>query len=185
MWRNRWNYQLHCKQMQQTSREGLDSTRLGRKINSREIAQKIEFRPHYKMVYAETRICILNAMHKILWDFQRETDPQFPGRKSELVIINKKRRKKRKRTCHQQYFAVPANCRVKVKESEKINQYLDLARELKSCGTCGRRWKQLHFSVLGMIPKGNETVGNQKKNRNHSTRKDLETGSDLISLRFQ
>ena len=32
-------------------------------------------------------------------------------------------------------FAVPAEHRVKLKESEKKDKYLDLSRELKNCGT--------------------------------------------------
>ena len=34
-------------------------------------------------------------------------------------------------TCHLVDFTVPANHRVKMKESKKIDKYLDLARELK------------------------------------------------------
>ena len=32
-------------------------------------------------------------------------------------------------------FAVPADHRIKLKECEKKDKYLDLARELKNCGT--------------------------------------------------
>ena len=42
-----------------------------------------------------------------------------------------------KRTCHLVDFVVPVFHRVKMKESEKIDKYLDLARELKSSRT---RW---------------------------------------------
>ena len=38
---------------------------------------------------------------------------------------------KKKRTCQIVDFAVPADHRVKLKESEKNDKYLDLARELK------------------------------------------------------
>ena len=105
------------------------------------------------MVYAETRIYPLNEMNKILWDFLRETDPQLLARKSELVIINKKRRKKRKRTCHLLYFAVPADCRMKVKDSEKINQYLDLARELKKLWNMRETVIAITFWCAGNDPK--------------------------------
>ena len=43
-----------------------------------------------------------------------------------LVLVNRK-----KGTCH---FAVPAENKVKIKESEKIKKYDDLARELKNSG---------------------------------------------------
>ena len=38
---------------------------------------------------------------------------------------------KKKRTCKIVDFAVPADHRIKLKESEKKDKYLDLARELK------------------------------------------------------
>ena len=42
-----------------------------------------------------------------------------------IVLIIKK-----KRTCHLVDFAVPLDHRMKIKESENIDKYLDLAREL-------------------------------------------------------
>ena len=50
-------------------------------------------------------------------------------RRPDLIIINEK--KKKKKTCKIVNFAVPAEHRIKLKESEKKGQYLDLARELK------------------------------------------------------
>ena len=44
---------------------------------------------------------------------------------------NPKKKKKKKRPCKIVDFAVPADHRLKLKESEKKNKYLDLARELK------------------------------------------------------
>ena len=43
----------------------------------------------------------------------------------------KKKRKKKKRTCKIVDFAVPADHRIKLKECEKKDRYLDLAKELK------------------------------------------------------
>ena len=48
------------------------------------------------------------------------------ARQSDLVII-----KKIKRTCQIVHFAVLADHRVKLKENEKRDKYLDLAREVK------------------------------------------------------
>ena len=48
-------------------------------------------------------------------------------RRPDLVIINKK-----KRTCQIVDFAVPADHRVKLKENEKKDKNLDIARERKS-----------------------------------------------------
>ena len=33
-----------------------------------------------------------NAPHKLLWDFNIETDYQIPARRPDLIIINKKKR---------------------------------------------------------------------------------------------
>ena len=66
-----------------------------------------------------------HATHKILWDFEIQRDNLIAARRLDLVIVNKKR------TCHREDFAIPANHKVKIKETEKRNKYLDLARELK------------------------------------------------------
>ena len=75
-----------------------------------------------------------NDSHKLLWDFNIQTDHLILARRPDLIIINKKR-KKEKRICKIVDFAVPADHRINLKESEKKDKYLDLARELKSCGT--------------------------------------------------
>ena len=77
-----------------------------------------------------------NEMHKILWDFEIQTDHLISVRRPDLVI--------KKRTCRIVEFAIPADHRVKLKESEKRDKYLDLARELKkNYGTLKWRWFKL------------------------------------------
>ena len=50
-------------------------------------------------------------------------------------------------------FAVPLDHRVKIKENEKRNKSLDLARELKkNYGTGSWRWYQLWLGHLGQFP---------------------------------
>ena len=63
---------------------------------------------------------------KLLWDFDIQTDHLISARKPDLVII-----KKRKKICKIVEFAVPADHRIKLKECEKRDKYLDRARELK------------------------------------------------------
>ena len=65
-----------------------------------------------------------NDSHKLLWDFNIQTDPLISARRLDLIIINK-----RKRICKIVDFAVPADHRINLKESEKKDKYLDLARE--------------------------------------------------------
>ena len=67
-----------------------------------------------------------NDTHKLLWDLNIQTDHLIPARRPDLIIINKK-----KRICKIVDFAVPADHRINLKESEKKDKYLDLARKLK------------------------------------------------------
>ena len=69
-----------------------------------------------------------NDTHKLLWDFDIQTDYLISARRPGLIIINKKKKKK---ICKIVDFAVPADHRIKLKECEKRDKYLDLARELK------------------------------------------------------
>ena len=67
-----------------------------------------------------------NDTHKHLWDFDMHTDHLISARRPDLIIIDKK-----KKICKIVDFAVPADHRIKLKECEKKDKYLDLARELK------------------------------------------------------
>ena len=75
---------------------------------------------------------IENDSHKLLLDFNIQTDHQIPARRLDPIIINKKMR-----ICKIVDFAVPADHRINLKESEKKDKYLDLAREMKNLLT----WK--------------------------------------------
>ena len=65
-----------------------------------------------------------NDTHKLPWDFDILTDHQISPRRPDLIIINKK-----KRICKILDFSGPADHRRKLKECEKKDMYLDLARE--------------------------------------------------------
>ena len=67
-----------------------------------------------------------NDSHKLVWDFNIPTDHLIPAWRTDLIRINK-----RKGICKIVDFAVPADHRINLKESEKKDKYLDLARELK------------------------------------------------------
>ena len=69
-----------------------------------------------------------NDTHKLLWDFDIQTDHLISARRPDLIIIN---RKKKKKICKFVDFAVPTDHRIKLKECEKRYKYLDLAREWK------------------------------------------------------
>ena len=96
-------------------------------------------------------------------------------------------------------FAVPANHRIKLKESEKKNKYLDLARELKKLwnmqvqiipiviGTFGTvtKWllKGLEDLEIGGRAEIIQTTALLRTPR--ILRKVLETWGDLLSLKLQ
>ena len=67
-----------------------------------------------------------NDSHKLIWDFNIQKDHLILARRTDLIII-----KKKKRFCKIVDFAVPADHRIILKENEKKDNYLDLGRELK------------------------------------------------------
>ena len=70
-----------------------------------------------------------NDTHKLLWDFNIQTDHLILARRPDLIIINKK--KKKKKICKIVDFAVQADHRINLMKSENKDKYLDLARDLK------------------------------------------------------
>ena len=67
-----------------------------------------------------------NDSHKLLCNFDILTDHLISARRPDLIIINKK-----KENLQNSWTAVSADHRIKLKECEKKDKYLDLARELK------------------------------------------------------
>ena len=87
----------------------------------------------------------------IIWDFNIQTDHLIPVRRPDLIIINNT---KKKRTCKIVDFAVPAEHRIKLKECEKKDKYLDLARELKKLWNMQVTIIPIVIGVFGMVTKG-------------------------------
>ena len=84
---------------------------------------------HKNKLYRHNPALVLeNVTHKFLRDFDIHDGHLITAKRPDLIIINNK---KKKRTCKIVDFAVPAHCRIKLKEWEKKDKYLDLARELK------------------------------------------------------
>ena len=88
--------------------------------------------------------------HKLPWDFNIQTDHLIPARRPDLIIINKKK----KRICKIFNFAVPADLRINLKESEKKDKYLDLARESKKLWNMKVTIVPIVIGALGKITKG-------------------------------
>ena len=90
-----------------------------------------------------------NDSHKLLWDFNIQTDHLIPDRRPDLIIINK-----RKRICKIVDFAIPVDHRINLKESEKKDKYLDLARELKKLWNMKLAIVLIVIGALGTVTKG-------------------------------
>ena len=93
-----------------------------------------------------------NDTHKLLWDFNIQTDHLIPARRPDLIIINKKKKKKKK-ICKIVDFAVPVDHRMILKESEKKDKCLDLARELKKLWNMKVTIVPIVIGALGTITK--------------------------------
>ena len=135
------------------------------------------------MVYAQPRTC------------PRKWYTQTPvARRPDLIIINKK-----KRICKIVNFAVPADHRIKLKECEKRDKYLDLARELKKLWNMKVTIIPIVIGAFGTVTKGlfkgleDLEVGDRVETIQITAllkiarilRRVLETGGDLLSLNFQ
>ena len=90
-----------------------------------------------------------NDSHKLIWDFNIQTDHLIPARRPDLIIINKK-----KRICKIVDFAVSADHRINLKECEKKDKYLDLARELKKLWNMKVTFVPIVIGALGTITTG-------------------------------
>ena len=91
-----------------------------------EMCKKCKF-DHANKWYMDNAAPVLeNDTHKLPWDFDIQTDHLISARRPDLIIINNKKKK----ICKIVDFVVPADHRIKLKECEKRDKYLDRAREL-------------------------------------------------------
>ena len=91
-----------------------------------------------------------NDTHKLLWDFNIQTDHPNPGQKTRPY----NNQQKKKRICKIVDYAVPADHRINLKECEKKDKYLDLARELKKPWNMKGTVVPIVIGALGTITKG-------------------------------
>ena len=108
-------------------------------------------------------------------------------------------RQKKKKICKIVDFAVPADHRIKLKECEKRDKYLDLARELKKLRNMKVTIIPIVIGAFGMVTKGllkgleDLTVGGRVETIQTTAllktarilRRVLETWGDLLSLNLQ
>ena len=109
-----------------------------------EMCKKFKF-DHTNKWYMHNPAPVLeNDTHKVLWDFNIQTDHLIPARRPDLIIINKK-----KRICK----IVPADHKINLKECEKKDKYLDLARELKKLWNMNAKIVPIVIGAFGTMTK--------------------------------
>ena len=90
-----------------------------------EICKKFKFHYTNKWYMHNPAPVLENDTHKLLWDFDIHGSPNL----SQKSRPNNKQQKMK--ICKIVDFAVPTNYRIKLKECEKKDNYLDIARELR------------------------------------------------------
>ena len=111
--------------------------------------QKFRFDHANKWYMHNPEPVLENDTHKLLWDFDIRTDHLISARRPDLIIINKK-----KRVYKIVDFAVPADHRIKLKECEMRDKYLDLARELKKLWNMKVTIIPIVIGAFGTVTKG-------------------------------
>ena len=119
-----------------------------------EMCKKLKFDHTNKWYIHNLTPLLENYLHKLLWDFEIHTDHQILAKGADLIIINKKKKKeKKKRICKIVDFAVHTDHRMKLKECEKKDKYLDLAREFKRLQNVKVIIIPIVIGVLGTVTK--------------------------------
>ena len=158
-----------------------------------EMCKKLKFGPTNKWYMHNPTSVLENDTHKLLWDFDIQTDHLISARRLDLMIINKK-----KRTSKIVDFAVPADHKIKLKECEKKYKYLDLSRELKKLWNIKVTIISIVIGAFGLVTKGllkgleDLEVGRRVDTIQTTTllrmarilRRVLETWGDLLSLKL-
>ena len=114
------------------------------KVSHLEMRKKFKFDHKYKWYMHNPAYVPENYSNKLLWDFDVQTNHLISARGVDLIIIKKK---KKKRNCRILDFAVPADHRIKLKECEKKDKNMYLARELKK-----KKKQQQRNMKLTIIP---------------------------------
>ena len=104
-----------------------------------------------------------NEANKILWDFEIQMDHLILARRPDLVLIIKK-----KRTNYLMDFTIPADRKMKIKESEKIDKFLNLNKELKNAvalvGNSDTSYCWCTWNGPQRLGKRTGRIGNHRKN---------------------
>ena len=136
-----------------------------------------------------------NDTHKRLWDFYIQTDHLISARRPDLIITKKKKKKISKILD----FAVLADHKIKLKESEKRDKNLNIAWELKKLWNMKVTIIPIVIGAFSTVTEGllmgleNLEVGGRVETIQtiallktaRVLRRVLETWGDLLSLNLQ
>ena len=159
-----------------------------------EMSKKFKFDHTNKWYMHNPPHVLENNTHKLLWDFDEQTDHLISARRPDLIIINKKMR-----ICKIVDFAVPADHRIKLKKYKKKDKNLDRASELKKLWNMKLIIIPIVIGAFGTEIKGflkglEDLESGGRVETTQSTpllrtarilRRVLETWGDLLSLKFQ
>ena len=113
-----------------------------------EMGKKFQFDHTNKCYMHNPAPFIENYSHKLLWDFEIQRDHLISDRRPDLIIINKK-----KKICKIVDFAVPADHKINLKESEKKDKHLDIDRGFKKLWNMKVTIVPIVIGVFGAITK--------------------------------
>ena len=156
-----------------------------------EMCRKFQFEHTNKWYMHNPAPVLENDWHKLLCDFNIQTDHLIPARRPDLIIINKKKKKKEENLKNCLLFCL--------KESEKKDKYLDLASELKKLWNMKVTIVPIVIGALGTVTKGllkgleDLEIGGPVDSIQTTPllrtarrlRRVLETWGDLLSLKLQ
>ena len=99
------------------------------KVIHRELRKKFKFDHTNKGYMHNPESVPENGTHKILWDFEIQTDHLISARRPDLVIVNNKK------TCRILDFAVSADHKARIKERENREISIQRTKQIYGIGT--------------------------------------------------
>ena len=138
------------------------------KVIQWEMCKKFKVDHANKWYVHNPALVLENDTHKFRWDFDIHTDHLISARRPDLIIINKI-----KKICKIVDFAVPADHRIKLKECEMRDKYLDFARELK------KLWNMKVTLIPVVIIKWPRGFGCWRPSGDHSSNSIIENGQNI------
>ena len=153
------------------------------KVIHSELCKKFKF-DHTNKRYLHNRESVLeNETHKFLCDREIQMDRFITARRLEFVIV-KKHKKKEQKTCRIVDFTALSDHRVKLKDSEKRDKYLDPTRELKRTlehkGDGDTNRNCCTWNDPQRIDKGTGTLRNIRTSEEHPNYRIIKNGQNTL-----